>query len=252
MTKNGFRQIHPDSSTNASNDAPVDASNDESALIAAAQHGDREAFNQLVVHYQSLAYNVAYRVLGDGAAAADATQDAFISAYRAIPRFRGGSFKAWIMRIVTNACYDQLRVKQRRPTTSLDADPDLERQEWNVDPGERPEAYVVRQELGAIIQRGLATLPTEQRACVILSDIQGMSYDEIAETMDSSLGTVKSRLNRGRRKLRDYLTQHGELLPARYRLYDETAGAGGLAHLFALWEVDGALIVLRRGVDRYE
>ena len=121
-----------------------------------------------------------------------------------------------------------------------------------MDPGERPEAYVVRQELGAIIQRGLATLPTEQRACVILSDIQGMSYDEIAETMDSSLGTVKSRLNRGRRKLRDYLTQHGELLPARYRLYDETAGAGGLAHLFALWEVDGALIVLRRGVDRYE
>jgi RNA polymerase sigma factor (sigma-70 family) len=246
MPKNGFRQIQSGPNHQASH-------MDESALIAAAKQGDREAFNQLVVHYQSLAYNVAYRVLGDGAAAADATQDAFISAYRAIARFRGGSFKAWIMRIVTNACYDQLRAKQRRPTTSLDADPELERHEWNVDPGERPEAYVVRQELGQIIQRGLATLPVEQRTCVVLSDIQGMSYEEIAQTMNSSLGTVKSRLNRGRRKLRNYLTQHVELLPARYRLYDETAGAGGLAHLLPTWDVDRWIAqLLRRGVDRHE
>jgi RNA polymerase sigma-70 factor (ECF subfamily) len=245
MPKNGFRQVQP--SPTRGNPA------DESALIAAAQRGDREAFNQLVVKYQSLAYNVAYRVLGDGDAAADATQDAFISAYRAMARFRGGSFKAWIMRIVTNACYDQLRAKQRRPTTSLDADPELERHEWNVDPGERPEAYVVRQELGQIIQRGLATLPAEQRTCVVLSDIQGMSYGEIAQTMNCSLGTVKSRLNRARRKMRDYLVQHVELLPARYRLYDETAGAGGLANLFSTWEVDEWVArLLRRGVDTYD
>ena len=246
MPKNGFRQVQSDPNRQGSQV-------DESALIAAAQQGDRDAFNQLVVHYQSLAYNVAYRVLGDGDAAADATQDAFISAYRAIARFRGGSFKAWIMRIVTNACYDQLRAKQRRPTTSLDADPDIERHEWNVDPSERPEAYVARQELGQIIQRGLATLPVEQRTCVVLSDVQGMSYEEIAQTMNSSLGTVKSRLNRGRRKLRDYLTQHVELLPARYRLYDETAGAGGLANLFPMWNADGWIAqLLRRGVDNYE
>jgi RNA polymerase sigma-70 factor (ECF subfamily) len=234
MPKNGFRQVQSDLNRQGTHV-------DESALIAAAQQGDREAFNQLVVHYQSLAYNVAYRVLGDGDAASDATQDAFISAYRAIARFRGGSFKAWIMRIVTNACYDQLRAKQRRPTTSLDADPDLERHEWNVDPGERPEAYVARQELGQIIQRGLATLPVEQRTCVVLSD------------MNSSLGTVKSRLNRGRRKLRDYLTQHVELLPTRYRLYDKTAGAGGLANLFPIWNTDGWIAqLLRRGVDIHE
>jgi RNA polymerase sigma-70 factor (ECF subfamily) len=246
MPKTGFRQVQSDSGDRGN-------TVDESALITAAQQGDREAFNQLVVHYQSLAYNVAYRVLGDGDAAADAAQDAFISAYRALPRFRGGSFKAWVMRIVTNACYDQLRVKQRRPTTSLDADPDLERHEWNVDPGERPEAYVARQELGQIIQRGLATLPQEQRTCVILSDIQGMSYDEIAETMQTSLGTVKSRLNRGRRKLRDYLTQNAELLPTRYRLYDETAGAGGMAHLLHTWGVDRWVAqLLRRGVDKYD
>jgi RNA polymerase sigma-70 factor (ECF subfamily) len=226
---------------------------DESALIAAAQDGDREAFNQLVIHYQRLAYNVAYRILADGDAAADAAQEAFISAFRAMPRFRGGSFKAWLMRIVTNACYDQLRVKQRRPTTSLDADPDLERHEWNVDPGERPEAFVVRQELGQIIQHGLNTLPPDQRTTLILSDIQGMSYAEIAESTGVSLGTVKSRLNRGRRKLRDYLIEHVELLPARYRLYSETAGAGGLASLISLWVRYGQLgRLLRRRADRYE
>jgi RNA polymerase sigma-70 factor (ECF subfamily) len=205
---------------------------DESALIAAAQGGDREAFNQLVVHYQSMAYNVAYRVLSDPDAAADATQDAFLSAYR------GGSFRSWLMRIVTNACYDQLRVKKRRPTSSIDEDEDMDRQEWNVDPGERPEAFVVRQELGQAIQSGLDTLPHEQRTAVVLSDIQGMSYEEIAEVMGTSLGTVKSRLNRGRRKLRDYLIENVELLPARYRLYGTAAGAGGMASLWALWAPD--------------
>lgn len=223
---------------------------DESALITAARRGDREAFNELVIHYQGLAYNVAYRVLGDADAAADATQDAFLSAYRAMARFRGGSFRSWLMRIVTNACYDQLRVKKRRPTTSIDEDEDPDRQEWNVDPGERPEAFVVRQELGQAIQRGLDILPVEQRTAVVLSDIQGMSYEEIAETMNTSLGTVKSRLNRGRRKLRDYLVENVELLPARYRLYDKTAGAGGLANLLALWATDElAARLLRQGVN---
>ena len=85
-----------------------------------------------------------------------------------------------------------------------------------------------------------------------LLNVAQMSLREIAATENIPLGTVKSRLNRGRRKLRDYLTQHVELLPARYRLYDETAGAGGLAHLFAVWGVDQALRMLRRGVDRYE
>jgi RNA polymerase sigma factor (sigma-70 family) len=226
---------------------------DESALIAAAQEGDREAFNQLVVHHQSLAYNVAYRVLGDADAAADATQDAFLSAYRAIPRFRGGSFRSWLMRIVTNACYDQLRVKKRRPTTSIDEDKDPDREEWNVDPGERPEAFVLRQELGQAIQRGLETLPPDQRTVVVLSDIQGMSYEEIAETMSTSLGTVKSRLNRGRSKLRNYLIQNVELLPARYRLYGNASGAGGLASLYATWDMDRLIArLLGRGVNRYD
>jgi RNA polymerase sigma-70 factor (ECF subfamily) len=226
---------------------------DESTLIAAAKSGDRETFNQLIVRYQSIAYNVAYRILGDVDAAADATQDAFLSAYRAIPRFRGGSFKAWLLRIVSNACYDQLRSKKRRPTTSLDANLDSDWGEWREDTAERPEAYVERQELGQILQRGLDALPLEQRSVVILSDIQGMHYNEIAETMGVSLGTVKSRLNRGRRKLRDFLRANAELLPARYRLHDKAGGAVHVMNVFVEWMIDQFVVqLIRRGANRYD
>jgi len=195
---------------------------DERRLIVSAQRGNVQAFNQLVQAYQEMAFNVAYRILGDDDAAADATQDAFLSAYKAIERFRGGSFKAWILRIVTNACYDQLRLKQRRPTTSLDdmlADGDhgLVMQ----DSAEPPEARLLREELGEVIQKGLGTLPPEQRVTLILSDIQGLEYREIAQVTGTSLGTVKSRLSRGRARLRKYLTDHRELLPVGLRLENE-------------------------------
>ncbi|MBN1934813.1 MAG: sigma-70 family RNA polymerase sigma factor [Anaerolineae bacterium] len=210
---------------------------DELALIASAQGGDLEAFNQLVVHYQTIIYNVAYRILGDVDAAADAAQEAFISAYKAIDRFRGGSFKGWLMRIATNACYDQLRVKKRRPTAPLDAvlytDPEETRLQGERE--QRPEEYVDQQELGDLIQRGLNTLPPEQRAVLILSDIQEMQYDEIAEALGVSLGTVKSRLNRARGKLRDFMQGHTELLPARYRLENKGGGVAGLAYLLLEW-----------------
>src|ERR671924_35353 len=129
---------------------------DEQALIRAAQKGDVAAFNQLVRTYQAQVYRTAYRVLCDQAAAQDAAQDAFISAFKHIKAYRGGSYKAWLLKIVTNACYDQLRVKQRRPTASLDAmliDPD------NPAPGadraapESPQDVAERKELGEAIQR---------------------------------------------------------------------------------------------------
>ncbi len=196
---------------------------DEKTLIDAARRGDVSSFNQLVLSYQSMVYNLAYRILGDGDAAADATQDAFLSAFKAIGKFRGGSFKAWLMRIVTNACYDQLRLKQRRPTASLDALLVLEPAPIRslADPGEAPEEYTVRQELSSAIQVGMGTLPPEQRVALILSDVQGLSYQEIAEVTGVSLGTVKSRLSRGRSKMRDFLLQQRELLPSRYRLKNE-------------------------------
>jgi len=196
---------------------------DEKVLIDAARRGDVCSFNQLVLSYQSMAYNVAYRILGDRDAATDAAQDAFLSAFKAIGKFRGGSFKAWILRIVTNACYDQLRLKQRRPTASLDALLVAEPTpiQFLTDPGESPEEYALRQELSRVIQVGIGTLPPEQRVALVLSDVQGLSYQEIAEATGASLGTVKSRLNRARGKLRDFLLEQRELLPSRYRLNNE-------------------------------
>jgi RNA polymerase sigma-70 factor (ECF subfamily) len=198
---------------------------DEQALIGSARKGDARAFNQLVLRYQSMAYNVAYRILSDPDAAADATQDAFLSAFRAMRKFRGGSFKAWLLRIVTNACYDQLRAKQRRPTSSLDDLPvEVDHTNYLHDPAEQPDEFVERRELSALIQAGISTLPVEQRVILVLSDVQGMSYQEVAEVTGISLGTVKSRLSRGRAKVRDFLVERGELLPGAYRLRgDETA-----------------------------
>jgi RNA polymerase sigma-70 factor (ECF subfamily) len=197
--------------------------NDEQALIQAAQRGNLDAFNELVLRYQNHAFNVAYRIMGDADSAADATQDAFISAYRAIGGYRGGSFRGWLLRIVTNACYDELRRRKRRPSSSLDAlyVTDAAPNETLVNGIEGPEAYAQRQELNRALQHGLQALPVDQRAALVLSDVQGYSYQEIAEITDVSLGTVKSRISRARAKMRDYLLEQGELLPSLYRLENE-------------------------------
>lgn len=194
---------------------------DEAGLITAAQQGRVDAFNELVLVYQQQVYNLAYRILGDPASAADATQEAFISAYQNLHRFRGGSFRSYLLRIVSNGCYDELRRRKRRPTTSFEdfgEDMDEEANPFLVNGRERPEEYTERQEMAHVIQAGIETLPPDQRVTLVLSDVQGLSYQEIAEATDVSLGTVKSRLARARGKLRDYLQSQGELLPARYRL----------------------------------
>jgi len=195
---------------------------DEKSLIAAARRGDTHSFNQLVSLYQDMVYNVAYRILGDADAAADASQEAFLSAYQAVGRFKGGSFKAWLLRIATNACYDQLRVLQRRPTSSLEAIyTDTDPSSHFVNGHETPEEHALRGELGQAIQLGIEALPPDQRVTLVLSDVQGLSYNEIAQVTNTSVGTVKSRLNRARTRLRDLLLEEGELLPARYRLRGE-------------------------------
>ncbi len=195
---------------------------DENALIRSAQKGDIDAFNRLVLAYQHQVYNLAYRIMSEEAAAADATQEAFISAYNHLNSFRGGSLKSWLLRIVTNACYDDLRRRKRRPATSLEDLMGDENGEAEFDlpsPTDGPETIVQQREMAALLQRGITTLPDDQRIVLVLSDVQGMSYDEIAEITKSNLGTVKSRLNRARAKLREYLLQtQGELLPENYRL----------------------------------
>jgi RNA polymerase sigma factor (sigma-70 family) len=192
---------------------------DEADLIKRSQDGDVQGFNLLVERYQNRVYGLCYRMLGDPDAAADVTQDTFLSAYKNIRRYRGGSFAAWLLRIATNACYDVLRQRQRRPQTSLyafDHDSDEAPPQF-TDPGEAPDERSVRDELAREIERGLQELPDDQRLVIILSDIQGFSYDEIVASTGWPLGTVKSRLSRGRMHLRDLL-RAGELLPAQYRL----------------------------------
>jgi RNA polymerase sigma-70 factor (ECF subfamily) len=176
---------------------------DDIELIRDSQNGDLDSFNELVRRYQKMAYNLAFRMLGDSQAAEDATQEAFFSAWKNIRRFRGGSFKAWVLQITANACRDQMRRVKRRPVVALETLP--------YDPpsvsAESPEDYAIRRELGEHVQRGLTTLSHEQRMAVILCDIQGLSYGEVAEVMECSLGTVKSRLSRGRTQLRDYFVK---------------------------------------------
>ena len=191
---------------------------DENDLIARSREGDVDAFNSLVEQYQRLVYHLALRMLGNAEAAEDASQDAFISAYKAIGGFRGGSFKSWVLRIVANSCHDKLRVSRRYRVVSLETlmlDPDDLPQSNN---NESPEDYALRRELGRFLNEGLAHLPEDQRLVVVLSDIQGLSYEEVARVASCSLGTVKSRLNRGRTRLRDYLLQREELLPPKFRL----------------------------------
>jgi RNA polymerase sigma-70 factor, ECF subfamily len=197
--------------------------NEDLRLVEAGQQGDVEAFNQLVRSYEVRVYNLCYRMLGDRDAAADVTQDTFISAYRNLHRFRGGVFRSWLFRIATNACYDALRARKRRPTVSLSmtTGPDDDGPAFDLPDGaESPDDFALRRELAAAIQLGLAQLPEEQRIVVILSDIQGLAYEEIAEVTGANLGTVKSRLSRARARLREIL-RAGELLPLKFRHEDE-------------------------------
>jgi RNA polymerase sigma-70 factor (ECF subfamily) len=199
---------------------------DEPALIQAAVRGDLQAFNRLVLAYQDMLYAQAYRMIGEPDAAEDATQDAFIAAYRNLGSYRGGSFKAWLLRIVTNLCYDELRKRKRRPTTPLEPldndEEEIESPRWMIDPGATPEETAERAELARALQHCLDDLPPEFRAMVILVDVQGMDYSEAALAAGKPLGTVKSRLARARLRLRDCLQGFAELLPASFRLEEES------------------------------
>ncbi len=192
---------------------------DEAALIHDAQQGLVDPYNTLVLHYQEQAFNVAYRIMGEQDSAADATQEAFIAAFHAIRTFRGGSFRAWLLRIVTNACYDELRRRKRRPQASLEAlhSEDDSGNASLASHTESPESYAQRRELQRAILSCLQGLPEDQRTIAVLSDVEGLSYEEIADTVGVALGTVKSRLSRSRARLRECLQGFGELLPAAYR-----------------------------------
>ena len=183
---------------------------DEAAVIARAAAGDRTAFAQLMEHYQSACYGLAWRLLNDADQAADATQDAFVHAYRAIATYRGGVFRSWLLRITANASYDILRRQQRRPTSPL-PDPDEGALELPDHAAVNPVAEATKSELYRHLEVALRRLPEDQRIAVVLCDVYGMDYNEVAAMTNAALGTVKSRIHRGRLRLRELMAEHREL-----------------------------------------
>jgi RNA polymerase sigma-70 factor, ECF subfamily len=179
---------------------------DDTALICSARLGDLDAFNRLVLNYQDLIYRQAYHLLGDREGAEDAVQEAFLSASRHLRVFRDGNFKCWLLRIVTNTCYDELRRRKRRRTIPLEPvdthEDTVESTSWLEDPQELPELRVERSDLAHQLQGCLDSLPPDFREAVVLVDIQGLDYQEAARAAGIPVGTLKSRLARARMKLR--------------------------------------------------
>ena len=198
---------------------------DEQALIQDALNGNLDAFNGIVLHYQDIVYNVAYHIMGEHDAAGDATQEAFISAYQKLEQYRGGSFKAWLLRIVTNSCYDELRRRQRQPVTPLKPEMNdgevLEDPFWIEDNEATPEEQTEEAELQAAIQKCIKALDDKFRIALVLVDVEGLDYATAAEAAGVPIGTIKSRLARARERVQQCLQGVWELLPQLFRLNDE-------------------------------
>lgn len=191
-------------------------------LVHRAQRGELPAFNAIVLRYQDHVFSLVLRMLTHREAAEDVTQEAFVSAWRHIDSFRGGSFRSWLFTIAANRARDELRKGVRRPTTSLDAardDPDRA----DIDPpepGPSPEGVAEQGEMRAAIEVALAALPPDWREVIVMSDIHGMDYAEIAAATGVALGTVKSRLSRARSRLREVILESRELSEVAQRLSD--------------------------------
>ncbi len=183
---------------------------DMSEVIQAAQLGDDLAFGQLVGYYQSAAQRLAQHIMSTEEAAADAVQDALIKVHRALPRFEDGNFRSWLLRIVTNTCYDHLRSQKRRPAMSLDelmeaSGPDLPF--MRAGENHNPEVVASQRENMDFLLHTIEELPEWHRDVVLLIDVHGYDYSEASEMLDLPLGTVKSRLSRARATLRDRLVE---------------------------------------------
>ena len=211
-------------------DLPVPAAvREDEALVRAAQAGDLEAFNVLVQRHERPVFNVALRLLRDVGLAEDATQDTFIRAWQNIGTFQTGSVRSWLYKIATNRSYDMLRASARRPAGSLEAEIVEIEPLWTSGGAgdESPDAHALRRELSIYLERALTALPDDQRMVVLLVDVQGLDYHEVAEAMGVALGTVKSRLSRARAKIRQALADDAparELFERYLRLEEEDDG----------------------------
>ena len=186
----------------------------EAAIIKQVLEGDVNAFEGLVKEYEKNVYNLARRMTGDPEDAADMAQDAFIKAYNSLGSFRGDSkFSVWLFRIVSNLCLDFLRSRKRRPTVSLSVENDEgEDMEFEIaDESQSPETLLEQKLTREAVRRGLDSLPPEQRQILLLREIQGLSYEEIAQVLELESGTVKSRIFRARKRLSAFLLREGNI-----------------------------------------
>lgn len=183
---------------------------EENRLIQRAAQGDAEAFNALLGAHERRMYAVALRMCGNPEDAQDCLQEAMLRVCRAIGGFKAqSSFSTWVYRITMNTCLDELRRRKSRPGTSLDGLLDAG---WApVDAGESPEQHALRGETRAGLEACIRELPDDMRAALVLRDIQGLSYDEIAEALNVNVGTVKSRISRARERLREKISARPEL-----------------------------------------
>jgi len=193
---------------------------EEKDLITAAQRGDLNAFNALILRYQNLLFGIALRMLNDEDTASDAVQEALISAFSKFRTFRGGSLRSWLARVTVNACYDEMRRKRRQREVPLEQfnmeGEEVEDLSWMIDPAARPEEQVDSFELESAIQHSLSQLTPAYREALVLVDIEGLSYEEASIAARVPVGTVKSRLARARLQIRSSLQGYKDLLPSQY------------------------------------
>ena len=193
---------------------------DEDSLIASANAGNLEAFNDLILLHQDFLFNLAARTLGDDDRAEDAVQEALISAFRSLRTFHGGSFRAWLARAVINKCYDEYRRVSRHPSIPLMPEVDGEETEnwaWLRDPSPSLQAALEMDELSDALQQRLLSLPFLHRSVLALVDVDGLPYEEAAAILNVPVGTIKSRLARARAAMRALLCDAADLLPSAYQ-----------------------------------
>src|SRR6266540_7558124 len=195
---------------------------EEKDLITAAQRGDLNAFNALILRYQNLLFGIALRMLNDEDTASDAVQEALISAFSKFNTFRGGSLRSWLARVTVNACYDEMRRKRRQREVPLEQfnmeGEEVEDLSWMIDPAARPEERYESYEMESAIQDSLNHLTPAYREALVLVDIEGLSYEEASIVARVPVGTVKSRLARARLQIRSSLQGYQDLLPTQYKV----------------------------------
>lgn len=186
----------------------------------ATEAASRDLFESLIRRTHKQAYSLAYRLTGNAAEAEDLVQESFVRAFRFFDKYdRGLPFASWLYRIMTNAHIDLVRRKGRLRTTSLEQGGPDGNTTWELpDLDASPDREMLQQALDEPVQRGLMAMTSEFRTAVLLADVEGLAYEEIADVMKTSVGTVRSRIHRGRKQLRSFLLKHA---PKHYRSFSD-------------------------------